>query len=81
MDPHHHFRARHAPDIDDLAATFIEQEVGRYDWKNNWTVYKSKPNLAGRVQAWLDMLNVRVGASELIAAVDQLVSRNTGRWV
>lgn len=80
MDPAYMY-ARRAPDIDDLAATFVEQEVGRYDWKNNWEEYKRKPNLNQRVQAWLDLLGVQTEAAALIRSVDELVNRRTGRWV
>lgn len=75
------YSRRHAPDIEDVAATFIEQEVGKYDWKNNWPVYKNKPNLQARVLAWLKMLDIDVCPSELINELDRLHNRSSDRWV
>ena len=81
VPPELHFRRRHDPDIEDVAATFIEQEVGRFDWKNNWTVYKNKPSLSDRVAAWLALMDLQIDPSDLIAEVDRLSAERSGRWV
>ena len=81
VPPDLQFRRRQETDIEDVAATFVEQEVGRYDWKNNWSVYKNKPALQDRIMAWLRLMDLNTDPSALIAEVDRLSTERLGRWV
>jgi hypothetical protein len=73
---------RHQQDTEDLAYEFMEQEVGRYDWKNNWPKFKANHDgiLVQRVQAWLDYLGIDYDANEIINFLDKMVKTENGKW-
>jgi hypothetical protein len=73
-------RTRQAVDVDDLAATFAEEEIGRFDFKNNWEAMKGRTDIQQRVQLWLDQINVDNSPDEVIAAIDRLAASRPGRW-
>jgi hypothetical protein len=69
-------RTRQTVDVDDLAATFVENEIGPFDWKKNWDQAKSRGNMQQRMINWLIAMNVDATPDEVIAAIDRL----EGRW-
>lgn len=73
---------RHAQDTEDLAYEFIEQEVGRHDWKSNWPKFKANHEgiLVQRVQAWLDYLGIDYDANEIVKFIDNMVEKVEGKW-
>jgi hypothetical protein len=75
------FRTKPAVDTEDLALSFIEEEVGRFDWVNNWPKIKESGNARWRVQNWLDALGVEHSADEIVSYLDKLVAERTGRWL
>jgi hypothetical protein len=66
--------------VADIAADFIENEVGRFDWVNNWQVVRSKGDPLGKVQAYLDQYGLVADAQAVVDAIDQLAAENPGRW-
>lgn len=74
-------RTRQQVDVEDLATTFIEEEVGRFDFKNNWEALKQRTNIRERVRLWLEQLNVDNNPDEVIAAIDQMAASRPGRWL
>jgi len=81
VGPELYRRTRQAVDTDDLAATFVEEEVGRFDFKNNWEALKGRTNIRERVRLWLEQINVDTNPDEVIAAIDQMAASRPGRWL
>ncbi len=73
-------RTRSEASVDDLALTFVEEEVGRFDFANNWPKVKERGNIRERVAQWLDRLNVEANPDDVISAIDQLATSRPGRW-
>lgn len=69
-------------EIHDLAYEYIEQEIGRFDWKNNWVKLRQRPDFTIKLRRWLK----RVGedgniADQIIGHVDRMVKRfGASRW-
>lgn len=74
-------RTKSSPDTEDLALTFIEEEVGRFDWKNNWPKIKEQGTARQRVQDWLNAIQVEHNADEIVSYLDKMVAGRSGRWV
>lgn len=68
-------------DTQDLALLYMEEEVGRHDWSNNWPKVKATGNVRDRVQAWLDDLHVDHSPDEIIEYLDKLVAERAGSWL
>jgi hypothetical protein len=73
-------RRKSQPDTEDLALTFLEEEIGRFDWQNNWKAVKAKGNVREKVQRWLKALNVEHNPDEIVAFLDDYTARQAGRW-
>ncbi len=67
-------------DTAEIAADFIENEIGRHDWANNWSVIKAKENPLARVQAYLTNYGLVADPRKIVAAIDQMVAETPGRW-
>lgn len=82
MEVAQHFKSRTLkPDIDDLACDFMEQSVGRHDWRNNWPKFKEKhPELKQYVKAWLDRFEIDHDPQGLIDFLDRMAVTRSGRW-
>lgn len=80
MSPELQFRTEAAHDTEDLALTFMEQEIGRHDWKNNWEKVKAKGDVLIRIQNWLDALRVKHDPQSILDYLDQLGKERAGRW-
>ena len=81
VGPELYRRTRQSEDVEDLAVTFAEEEVGRFDFKNNWEALKRRTNIRERVQLWLEQLNVDSNPDEVIAAIDRMAASRPGRWL
>lgn len=66
-------------DIAEIAADFIENEVGRLDWVNNWRVIKAREDVLAKVQSYLATYGLTVDAQEVINTVDRMAKENPGR--
>lgn len=68
-------------DIDpheEWAIDFVEEEIGRKDWANNWTQLKASGDLGPRLQAWMLFQGVEGDPQRIIGYVDSLV-QNQGK--
>lgn len=67
--------------IENTALDFIENEVGRYDWLVNWEVYKSKHDVASKVQEYLNYYAIiDVTPEDVITFIDKLKQERPGHW-
>lgn len=66
---------------EDLALSFIEEEVGRFDWIANWPKFKQTTDARQRVQDWLNALRIEHDPDEIIAYLDRLVAERSGKWL
>jgi hypothetical protein len=83
MEPALIYRAKqHPQDTEDIAYEFIEQEVGRLDWKNNWPKFKAnhEGTLVNRIQRWLDYIGIEYDPKEIIKFLDDMVAGRNGKW-
>ena len=74
-------RTKTSMDIEDVAACFVEEELGRFDFVNNWNQAKSRGSIVDRIAQWLDRVRLNVDPNELIAALDRLAASRPGRWL
>ena len=71
-------------DTEELAAEYIEGEVGRHDWSHNWPQHKSKHgnSLREKVQAWLNLYEIDHDPDALIAAIDAKLKKDSDqKWL
>lgn len=71
--------------VADLSLEFVENEVGRHDWSNNWPQYKQKHQtedaLKAFIQTWLEGIGEQCDPSLLVIHIDGLCQSQTGkRW-
>ena len=70
--------------VPDLALDFIENEVGRHDWKNNWPAFKAKHQtpdaLKTVIQTWLDYIGEQCDPTLVIVFIDGLCQERAGKW-
>lgn len=78
MEPSHFKRTHQVHDLEDLACLFIEEEVGRHDWRANWEKRKAR-GVLGDISEWLDAINVDANANEIFREIDKLKDR-PGSW-
>jgi len=67
----------------DLAAEYIEGEVGRFDWQHNWPKHKenSGSDLGTKVADWLRHYEVDHDPAAIVNYLDDLLARNPeGKW-
>jgi len=74
-------RTKSYSDTEDLALLFMEEEVGRLDWSNNWPKIKESGTARQRVQNWLAALQIEHNPDEIISYLDKLVTERSGRWL
>jgi predicted nuclease with TOPRIM domain len=67
-------------DAEEIAADFIENEIGRLDWVNNWSVIRKTRDPVAMVQDYLTRYNLAGNAQEIVNIIDQMSARNPGRW-
>ena len=82
MDPTAHFAQRHhQSDMDDLVATFVENELGRHDWLHNWPVWKLKnQDYLSKIRSYFHQLGEDVNLEEVARYIDQMIITRPGRW-
>jgi hypothetical protein len=68
-------------EIEDIACSFIEEEIGHYDWRHNWLVTKSAGTARNRVEQWLKSVNSTLNPDDLVRYLDTLASSRCGRWI
>lgn len=81
MDALLQYRRRPVYETEDVALDYIENEVGRHDWAENWKKLKGKhPGMKHRVQAYLDRYEIDHDPQGLIDYLDRMVTTRTGKW-
>lgn len=82
MEPGHHFPAhRLVLETDDIAADFVENELGRHDWMNNWPKYKAKHgDVRGRIATWLANAGHVAEPEEIERTIERMMLTRPGRW-
>lgn len=85
MEPSVIYRpGQHEQDTEDLALTYMEQEVGHHDWRNNWPKFKSNQGddaaVRRKVQAWLDYMGIEYDPGLIIGYLDGMVADRNGNW-
>lgn len=73
-------RTRSPVDTEDLALQFVEDELGRFDFRVNWAKVKEKGDVRQRIQQWLEALNADGNPDEIIEYLDRLVTDRAGNW-
>lgn len=81
MDNALHFRQRQLVDTEDLACQYMEDEVGRFDFRTNWKKLKETNDVRQRIRQWLEALNVEGNPDEIIGYLDRLVADRAGNWL
>jgi len=66
--------------IAEIAANFMEDEIGRFDWLTNWQVVRKREDPVAKVQAYLDEYGIAADAQEIVNYIDQMTTENPGRW-
>jgi len=69
-----------ADDTEDLALTFMETEVGRHDWLNNWATVKASGDIRQKVGDWLKVMEIDHDPDALVDYLDHLAATRTGKW-
>lgn len=67
-------------DTAEIAADFIENEVGRHDWVNNWRVIRERQEALAKVQAFLTAYGLVGDAAAVVEMIDRMAQENPGRW-
>lgn len=67
-------------DVADIAADFVENEIGRFDWVNNWYVIRGKEDPVAKVNRYLNAYSLVADPAAVVAAIDQMAQNNPGRW-
>lgn len=81
MTPDLMFRTKSLPDTEDLALSFMEEEIGRFDWLNNWAKIKESGTARQRVQDWLSALRIEHDPDEIVSFLDGITAERSGRWL
>lgn len=67
--------------VEEVAADFIENEVGRFDWINNWAKFKEKHDAFVKVRQYLATHRINASPEEVISEIERMVKFNPGKWV
>lgn len=68
-----------ATNVEDVAANFIEDEVGRHDWVRNWEAFKDKNDPVHRIEQWARGYAMRVDPNDVVSTIDQM-AKIGGAW-
>lgn len=67
-------------EIKDIAADFVENGLGHYDWMGNWELVKRKGEALDRIQSYLNAYGIQADAREVLAAVEWRLVNTPGVW-
>lgn len=67
----------------DLALDYMEGEVGRHDWKRNWSDHRKRhgDKLREKVAAWLKHYEIDHDPQGIIDYIDGDLSSRDGKWL
>lgn len=76
--------SKHPQDTEDIALEFVEQEVGRSDFKNNWPKFKAnlgdEASVHRRVKSWLAYVGIEYDPREIVQYLDRKANEIVGTW-
>ena len=67
-------------ETEDLALLFIEAEVGRFDWRQNWSRIRAAGVAKHRLKTWLKAIASPHDPEKIIEFLDKMVRERSGRW-
>lgn len=79
--PVHSYRTDFDHDTEDLALLFVEEEVGRFDWRNNWPKIRAAGVARQRIEAWLKAFGSDHDPEKIVEYLDHMVHEKSGRWL
>lgn len=67
----------------DLAADYVEGEIGRHDWMHNWQQHKGRAGneLRERVAAWLRHYEVDHDPDSIVKYIEDELMQRPGKWL
>ena len=68
-------------ETEDLALLFVEEEVGRFDWRNNWQKIRAAGVALQRIEAWLKAIKSGHDPDKIIEFIDRMARERSGRWL
>lgn len=75
---------RHPQDVEDIALVFVEEEVGRSDFNENWPKFKANQGdeaaLRRRVASWLAYVGIDFPAQAVIDYLNSKHGQIVGTW-
>lgn len=80
VDPSMLYRRRPDHDTEDLACTFLEEEVGRFDWIRNWESLRKDGIAHQKVKSWLDFMGIEHDPGAIVDYLNNLSRTRPGRW-
>ena len=80
MDINTMFRSKTRLDTEDAALHFVEEELGRFDAKNNWETLKAKGQAESRIRNFLEALSLDNSPSEIVSFLDHFFANQAGHW-
>ena len=81
MDAAFHYRPRQILEMEDLVAQFVENELGRHDWAQNWAAWKVRyPNYLDKIRTFFHHLGEDVDPTEIARYLDNMILTRPGRW-
>lgn len=69
------------PETEDLASTFMEEELGRFDWRGNWLAIRAAGVAPERIKNWLQAIKSDHDPDTILACLDHMSRTLTGRWL
>ena len=64
----------------DLAADFIEQQVGGQRWKENLAAMIQQKNLRPALTRWMQTMNIQAKSELVLVAISDMLKRSPGKW-
>jgi hypothetical protein len=74
-------RTEVTPETEDLALLFVEEELGRFHWRDNWLKTRRLGTARERVQAWLEAVDSNHDPDAIIEFLDRVAQERSGRWL
>jgi len=63
-----------------MALAFVEEELGRHDWKNNWQTTKVAGTALPRIRSWLRVMGYEAEPKDVFDEIEKLSLNRTGQW-
>ena len=66
--------------IDEIAADFVEEEIGRYDWRANWQSRSKSGDIHAQISQWLGRHGLNADPLSIIQTLDRWARKRPKRW-